>query len=213
MLAWFRALMPKEDRFFDLFERHAATLVDGAVALRALLDGTQDVPTACAAIAAREDEADAITRDALLAVRRTFITPFDRGDIQALVGSLDDAIDQMLKTAKAVQLFEVVAFEPAMREMGVVIQEAAQVTAEALPKLRALGENAAALNTLTERVIELEGRADDLHNAGRKSLFKASSLDPMAFLVGSELYDHLEKVMDRFEDVANQISSIVVEHV
>jgi uncharacterized protein len=213
MLAWFRALMPKEDRFFDLFERHAATLVDGAVALRALLEGTQDIAGACAAIAAREDEADAITREALLAVRRTFITPFDRGDIQALVGSLDDAIDQMLKTAKAVQLFEVTAFEPAMREMGVVIQEAAQVTAEALPKLRALGENAAALNNLTERVIELEGRADDLHNAGLKTLFKASRRDPMAFLVGSELYDHLEKVMDRFEDVANQISSIVVEHV
>jgi predicted phosphate transport protein (TIGR00153 family) len=213
MLAWFRALMPKEDRFFDLFERHAATLVDGAVALRALLEGTQDIAGACAAIAAREDEADAITREALLAVRRTFITPFDRGDIQALVGSLDDAIDQMLKTAKAVQLFEVTAFEPAMREMGVVIQEAAQVTAEALPKLRALGENAAALNSLTERVIELEGRADDLHNAGLKTLFKVSRRDPMAFLVGSELYDHLEKVMDRFEDVANQISSIVVEHV
>lgn len=213
MLAWFRALMPKEDRFFGLFERHAATLVDGAIALRALLDGTQDIAGACAAIAAREDEADAITREALLAVRRTFITPFDRGDIQALVGSLDDAIDQMLKTAKAVQLFEVTAFEPAMREMGVVIQEAALVTAEALPKLRALGENATALNGLTERVIELEGRADDLHNAGLKRLFKASRQDPMAFLVGSELYDHLEKVMDRFEDVANQISSIVVEHV
>ncbi|KAA0123971.1 DUF47 domain-containing protein [Methylobacterium sp. P1-11] len=213
MLAWFRALMPREDRFFDLFERHAGTLEEGAAALRALLDGTQAVPEAYAAIAAHEDAADAITREALLAVRRTFITPFDRGDIQALVGSLDDAIDQMLKTAKAVQLFEVTTFEPAMREMGAVIQEAAQVTAAALPKLRALGENAAALNGLTERVIELEGRADDLHNDGLKALFKASGRDPMAFLVGSELYGHLEKVMDRFEDVANQISSIVVEHV
>jgi uncharacterized protein len=213
MLAWFRALMPKEDRFFDLFERHAATLVDGAAALRALLDGTQDQAEACRAIADHEDKADAITREALLAVRRTFITPFDRGDIQALVGSLDDAIDQMLKTAKAVQLFEVTAFEPAMREMGAVIAEASAVVAEALPKLRALGENAAALNALTERVIQLEGRADDLHNAGLKALFRASRQDPMAFLIGSELYDHLEKVMDRFEDVANQISSIVVEHV
>jgi hypothetical protein len=213
MLAWFRALMPKEDRFFDLFERHAATLVDGAAALRALLDGTQDVQAACREIAEHEDNADAITREALLAVRRTFITPFDRSDIQALVGSLDDAIDQMLKTAKAVQLFEVTAFEQAMRQMGAVIQEAASVVAEALPKLRAMGENATALNTLTERVIRLEGQADDLHNAGLKSLFRASRQDPMAFLVGSELYDHLEKVMDRFEDVANQISSIVVEHV
>ncbi|MDP4006067.1 DUF47 domain-containing protein [Methylobacterium sp. NEAU K] len=213
MLTWFRALMPKEDRFFDLFEQHAATLVQGSAALRALLDGTQDVPVACQAISAYEETADAITREALLAVRRTFITPFDRGDIQALVGSLDDAIDQMLKTAKAVQLFEVTTFEPSMREMAAVIQEAASVTAEALPKLRAMGENATALNSLTEHVIQLEGRADDLHNAGLKELFKASRQDPMAFLVGSELYDHLEKVMDRFEDVANQISSIVVEHV
>lgn len=213
MLSWFRALMPKEDRFFDLFEQHAVTLVDAAAALRTLLDGTQDLVQACEAIARHEDKADAITREALQAVRRTFITPFDRGDIQALVGSLDDAIDQMLKTAKAVRRFEVTRFEPEMREMGVVIGEAASVVSEALPKLRALGENATALNALTERVIQLEGRADDLHEAGLKALFRASRQDPMAFMVGSELYDHLEKVMDRFEDVANQISSIVVEHV
>lgn len=213
MLGWFRALMPKEDRFFDLFERHAATLVDGAAALRTLLDGTRDLAQACAAIAEHEDKADTITQEAMQAVRRTFITPFDRGDIQALVSSLDDAIDQMLKTAKAVRLFEVTRFEPEMREMGAIIQEAATVVAEAVPKLRALNENATTLNALTERVIQLEGRADDLHEAGLKALFKASRQDPMAFLVGSELYDHLEKVMDRFEDVANQISSIVVEHV
>ncbi|MDQ0448681.1 uncharacterized protein Yka (UPF0111/DUF47 family) [Methylobacterium aerolatum] len=205
--------MPKETPFFDLFERHAATLVDGAAALRSLLDGTQDLPRAFASIAAHEDKADTITQEALQAVRRTFITPFDRSDIQDLVGSLDDAIDQMLKMAKAVRRFEVTRFEAEMREMGVIIEEAAAVVAEALPKLRALNENAADLNVLTERVIRLEGRADDLHEAGLKALYQASRQDPMAFIVGSELYDHLEKVMDRFEDVANQISSIVVEHV
>lgn len=213
MLGLFRALMPKEDRFFELFERHAATLVEGAAALRTLLDGTVEVPEACRAIARHEDRADAITREALLAVRKSFITPFDRGDIQAFVTALDDTIDQMQKTAKTVELFEVRSFTPPMREMGVVIQEAAQVMAEAVPLLRALGTNAASLNRLTERIIELEGRADDIHNAGLKALFRASGENAMAFLVGSEIYDHLEKVMDRFEDAANQISSIVVEHV
>ncbi len=166
MLGWFRALMPKEDKFFDLFERHAATLVDGSAALRSLLDGTRDLQQAFDAIAEHEDKADAITSEALQAVRRTFITPFDRGDIQELVGSLDDAIDQMLKTAKAVRRFEVTQFEPEMREMGAVIQEAASVVAEAMPKLRSLNENATDLNALTERVIQLEGRADDLHESG-----------------------------------------------
>ena len=119
--------MPKEDRFFELFNRHAATLVDGAQALNDLLAGGESAAQACQTIAVHESKADDITREALLAVRRTFITPFDRSDIQALVGALDDAIDQMQKTAKAVQLFGVTAFEPAMREMGAIIREAATV--------------------------------------------------------------------------------------
>ena len=62
-------------------------------------------------------------------------------------------------------------------------------------------------------MIQLEGRADDVHNRGLKALYRDSRSDPMAFVVGAEIYDHLEKVMDRFEDVANRISSILVEHV
>ena len=214
MLDWFRALMPKEDRFFDLFDAHAQTLVDGAAALRRLIEGGEGVAAATRAIAIHEENADGITRDALLAVRRSFITPFDRSDIQALVSTLDDTIDQMQKTAKAAQLFEVTRFEPPMGEMAGIIVEAAARTREAVPLLRSVGDNATRLNELTEAVIELEGQADDVHGAGLKALFLAArGGDPMAYLVGSEIYDHLEKVMDRFEDVANRISSIVVEHV
>jgi uncharacterized protein len=214
MLGWFRALMPKEDRFFDLFEAHAQTLVDGASALEALTKGGEGVADACRTIAIHEERADQITRDALLAVRRSFITPFDRSDIQALVSTLDDTIDQMQKTAKAAQLFEVSRFEPPMGEMASLIVEAAARTREAVPLLRAVGSNATRLNDLTEAVIRLEGRADDVHGAGLKSLFLAArGSDPMTYLVGSEIYDHLERVMDRFEDVANRISSIVVEHI
>lgn len=212
MLSWFRALMPKEDRFFDLFDRHAATLVDGARALVGLLGGGEAVLRCARSIAQHEEAADEITREALSAVRRTFITPFDRSDIQDLVTTLDDTIDQMQKTAKAAQLFEVFAFEPPMREMGQIILEAASLTHEAVPLLRAIGRNATRLNSLTEQVIQLEGRADDVHNQGVKALYLASRSDPMAFIMGSEIYDHLEKVMDRFEDVANRISGILVEH-
>ena len=212
MLDWFRALMPKEDRFFGLFDRHARTLVEGAGALKDLLGGGDAVPGAAARVAQHEEVADEITREALDAVRRTFITPFDRSDIQALVTALDDTIDQMKKTAKTALLFEVSRFEPPMREMGDIIAEAAAITAEAVPLLRSLGANATRLNGLTERVIQLEGRADDVHEKGIKALYLASRSDPMAFVVGSEIYDHLEKVMDRFEDVANRISSVLVEN-
>jgi uncharacterized protein Yka (UPF0111/DUF47 family) len=92
MLGWFRALMPKEERFFELFTRHAQVTLSGAEALLALLSGSGDVVRCCNEVNSREEEADAITRDVLTALRRSFITPLDRGDIKDLITSMDDAI-------------------------------------------------------------------------------------------------------------------------
>ena len=213
MLRWFQAMMPREAGFFDMFDRHAATLVKGAGALSQLLRGEVAVAEGCAAIVRHETEADDITREVLLAVRRTFVTPFDRSDIKDLITSLDDAIDQMQKTAKAVTLFEVETFEEPMKQMGEIIITAAQRTVEAVALLRDMRRNTARLNGVTEEVTRLEEQADAMHDAGLKALFKAHRHDdPMAYIVGVEIYDHLEKVMDRFEDVANRISGIVIEH-
>jgi predicted phosphate transport protein (TIGR00153 family) len=214
MLRWFQALMPREERFFDLFESHAKTLCGGARALRDLLsEGGDGVPGWCADIARHESEADDIARDVLLAVRRTFITPFDRGDIRDLISSMDDAIDQMHKTAKAITLFEQRRFEPHMVTLGEVIVKTADLTAEAVPLLREMRGNAARLNTITEEVRRLEEDSDDLYDKGMVELYRGPArVDAMAFIVGSEIYDHLEKVVDRFEDVANRISGVLIEH-
>jgi uncharacterized protein Yka (UPF0111/DUF47 family) len=118
MLGWFQALMPKEERFFQLFERHAAILVAGAEALRGLLRGGESIESYCKQIFQLEAEADDITRQVLIVVRRTFVTPFDRTDIRDLITSMDDAIDQMNKTAKAIVLFELRSFEPQMQQMS-----------------------------------------------------------------------------------------------
>src|SRR5690349_21660113 len=107
MFRWFQALMPHEDRFFRLYDQHARLLVEGAGALCELLQSGQGAPEAARRVMALEIQADAVARDVLLLVRRTFITPFDRGDIKDLINTLDDTIDQMQKTAKAVLLFEV----------------------------------------------------------------------------------------------------------
>ena len=153
----------------------------------------------------------------LTAVRRTFITPFDRTDIQDLVTSMDDSIDQMNKTAKNIVLFEVRQFDPQMQEMGEIILQAANLVLKAMPLLSAIGKNVGELHALTEEIIRIEEQADHLHEQGRKALFLANRDDnaqgtPMKFIVGSELYDHLEKVVDRFEDVANKVSSLVTDH-
>ena len=216
MLGWFQALMPKEERFFPLFERHAAIVVAGAEALRGLLQGGDTIESYCKQVFQREAEADEVTREVLIAVRRTFITPFDRPDIQHLITSMDDAIDQMNKTAKTIVLFEIRTFEPQMQQMGDIILQSAKIVLEAVPLLSSIGANAGRLGALTTRLIAVEEEADDLYNRGLKALFLASRSEgnqgnAMRFIVGSELYDHLEKVVDRFEDVAKEISSIVVD--
>lgn len=213
MLSWFQAMLPKEEGFFDHFNDHAAILVDGAEALRRLLEGDGQVEDACKRIMEREDAADKVAGEVLLAVRRSFITPFDRSDIRGLITSMDDAIDQMQKTAKAIMLFDVKSFEPQMRVMGDEIVEAARTTRSAVELLRRMNKNAPELTRLTHHVTQLENRSDDVYDEGMKALVRQTrGGDAMAYIVGAEIYDHLEKVMDRFEDVANRISGIMTEH-
>jgi predicted phosphate transport protein (TIGR00153 family) len=214
MFRWFQALMPREDRFFELYNRHARILVQGAGALGTLLEGGPGVAGAAQKVFAFEEQADAVTREMLLLVRRTFITPFDRGDIKDLISTLDDTIDQMQKTAKAVLLFEVDVLEPEMAAMGKQILQAAQLTLEAVGLLASLRDNTARLNAITEEIIRLEDDSDTLNDKGIKALFlRHRDGNAMGYIVGIEIYDHLEKVMDRFEDVAKRISGIVIEQV
>lgn len=214
VLSWFRALMPREDRFFDLFDAHALTVVEAAEALEKVLAGGPALEQHCSRIVELEDKADRITADVLLAVRKSFITPFDRGDIKDLIQSLDDAIDMMHKVVKTIRLFEQKSFDPGMQEMGVIVVKAARLVAEAVPLLHKIGTNATRLNSIAEEVMRIEGRADELHEKGLKDLFQRhGASDPMAYMIGSELYGELEKVVDRFEDVANEISGIVIENV
>jgi uncharacterized protein len=172
MLGWFRALMPKEERFFELFTRHARVTLTGAEALRALLQGGDDVLHHCKEIGMRENEADEITREVLTALRRTFITPLDRGDIKDLITSMDDAIDQMNKTAKVIALFELTHFEKPMQEMGEIIVRAAKLSMEAVPLHESIGTQNARLNALTEEIIRIEERSDQLSRPGTQGTIR-----------------------------------------
>ena len=184
--------MPREERFFGLFNAHARLLVDGGEALRVLLRGGDGVPAACRNVMEYENRADGLARDGLLLTRRSFITPFDRSDIKQLISSLDDSIDQMQKTAKAILLFEVRAFESEMEQMGDIIVQAAKLTVEAVGLIGALRQQSARLNAITEEIIRLEDNADGLHDLGIKALFtRHRTGNAMEYIVGIEIYDHL----------------------
>jgi predicted phosphate transport protein (TIGR00153 family) len=206
-------MLPREDKFFDLFERHSHAVVGAAEALQQLLAG-KDVDRNADEIVRLEKEADLITAEVMLAVRRSFITPFDRSDIQDLIQSMDDAIDMMHKTVKTVRRFEQTEFDPLMQEMGVAVVEAARLVAEAVPLLNKVGQNVHRLSEIAEEVVKVEERSDDLYERGLRDLYRRHAKgDALAYFVGSELYNQLEKVVDRFEDVASEISGIVIENV
>jgi predicted phosphate transport protein (TIGR00153 family) len=213
MFKWFRTIMPQEAGFFDKFERHSVTLVGGSEVMSRMFANEEGIQEACRQISQYEEQADEVTRQVLHSVRRTFITPFDRSAITDLISSMDDAIDEMQKTAKAITQFEVAHFEPQMRDMAALAEEGAKLVAEAMPLLRKIGSNGGKLDEITEKIVHLEEAADHLHDAGLKALFlRHRDGNAMGYIVGREIYSHLERVLDRFEDVANEISGIVIDH-
>ena len=214
MFDFFKKLMPREDKFFDMFEAHTAKSVAAANYLRAALNGGKDMQANITALMKEEDDADRITDAVIDGLRKSFITPFDRADIQKLITDMDDAVDQMNKTAKAILLYEVSTFEPEMTEMAEDAVKMALLLQQAVPLLRNMGSNAARLHEITGKILAIEDDSDRRNEAGLKALLKGKAKkDPMAYIVGSEIYDHLEKCGDKFEDVAQTISGIVVEHV
>ena len=211
MFAGFPRLLPKTGNFCEMFETHAVTVVAAADALARLVqDGNRDH---IREVIEREHDADEIIRDMLRTVRETFLTPFDRGAITSLIGSMDDAIDEMQAAVQAIDLYEVTAFEQEMKDMTAIIVDAARLTAEAMPLLRDVGRNGPRLHELTERLVRMESHADEIHRAGLTRAFKElGPQDPLLFSVQREVYKHLERIVDAFEDVANEIDGIVIDH-
>ena len=213
MFAWFQRLLPQRGDFFGMFEAHAATLVAAAEALDQLAADGASPHQLLESIRDKEHQADDIIREVLTAVRKTFLTPFDRGAITSLIGAMDDAIDEMLAAARAIDLYELRELRPEMKEIIDLIMDAANVTAEAIPLLRDVSGNGAKLHALTERLVRLEGEADEIHAAGLKRAFQeVSAIGPLQFAVAREVFKNLERVTDAFEDVANQIDGLVIDH-
>ncbi len=215
MFGWFQRLLPQQGNFFDLFEAHATTLVAGrgragAAARRA----GRARPGISARIEEREHDADDITREVLQTVRRTFLTPFDRGAITDLIAAMDDTIDEMQSTANAVDLYEITEFEPEMRDMAAIIVDAARLTAEAMPLLRRVADNGHRLHELTERIVRMEGHADEIHAAGPQAhpTSRSARRTRCSSSCGTRCSSGSSGWSTAFEDVANEIDGIVIDH-
>jgi len=210
LLKLFRKLMPRDERFVDLICRHSAIVVDGAVEFRGILAGG-NYETHCKELFRLEDAADDVTKEVVLAIHKSFITPFDRGEILELISALDDTIDLMKYAARRMGLYNV-PYTAEMLAMADCAVRSTTAIRDAVPALDAIGRSVAVFNEMQQKVRTAEGEADDLLQRGLKTLFAGPGPAGDKFAV-EKVYEMIEAVVDRSEDVTDVIAGIVVEHV
>jgi len=212
MFGWFQRLLPRKSDFFSMFEAHAATLVKAAEALKLLAADHVSTGEVLQLIRDQEHQADEVIRNVLVEVRRTFLKPFDRSASTSLIVGLDDTIDEMLAAARAIDLYGLQELRPEMELMVDLIKQSADITAKCMPLLRKVSANGVELHQMTGTIVALEGQADEIHAQGLKRAFASAPQNPLQFAVAREVFKNLERVMDAFEDVANEIDGIVIDN-
>lgn len=200
-------LLPTSPKFFELFERQSATLLEGARALKELAENFDDVEAKAHRIKEIESNGDQITHDIIDSLNRTFITPFDREDIHALASSLDDVLDNIEGVASRFALFRVRELTPETRDLIVIIEKACLAIHEAVKCLRDRKE---VQKNLVE-INELENEADMISRDMTAKLFETAA-DFRELIMWKELYGRLEATTDDCEDVANIIEGIFVKN-
>ena len=203
--------MPHDERFIERFSEHSRLIVPAAEAFRALMSGDGRAEQHALEISRLEDAADQITRDTVLAIHRTFVTPFDRSQILDLITALDDTVDLMKDTGRRMVRYGV-GFTPEMQGMADCAVRAATAIRDAMPLLGAIDQNVDKLSAMSVEVRRIEGEADDLLDRGLRTLF-AGDTSPGHKLTVEKVYDLVEAVVDRCEDVVDVVDGIVVEQV
>jgi predicted phosphate transport protein (TIGR00153 family) len=202
--------MPREDRFFDLFEESARNMVKAAETLKELIYNWDDVGERIAEITELEHVGDKITHQIMGQVHRTFITPFDREDIALLAHSLDDVTDFIHATADAMFIYKVDRPTESAKKLSNIIVKAATEVEKSLPELRHRGR----LKNVLEQCVEinrLENEADIIFRSAMGELFDDTE-DIAEIIKWREIYEHMESATDRCEDVANVLEGVALKH-
>lgn len=207
----FRSLMPHDGRFIERFCEHSRNVVGGAQAFCSMLAGNGDVDAHYAELCRFEDAADDVTRETVMAIHRSFITPFDRSQILDLITALDDTIDLMKDTGRRMLRYGV-GFTPEMHGMADCIVRQATALRDGMPLLSSIDRNVERLSAMSIAVRHIEEEGDQLLDRGLRTLF-ASEGSAGYKLTVEKVYDLVEAVVDRCEDVVDVIDGIVVEQV
>jgi uncharacterized protein len=203
-------VLPAETKFYDWFEKAAQNMVSAATLLRTMLDDGQDWPGRVAQMTELEHQGDFITHEIFDLLHKTFITPLDHAEIQALTSSMDDVVDVIHAAADALLLYKVEQPRPEAKELSMVILAATQEIAASISALR----QKRTLSEMMPRVKEinrLENEADRIHRAAIAALVdrRAEVFDLIRW---KDIYDQLEDATDRCEDVADVLRTVVIKY-
>ena len=206
----FGSFLPKEYSFFDFFEQHASTCVEGTQVLLHLLRDVGDAAAYAKTIKDIEHAGDTITHHTLETLHKTFITPLDRDEIHQLISGMDDILDLVDATGQRLVMYDIQEVTPEAHELGAVLLEAVTQVQEAVRGLRGLKYPMDVLKLCVE-INRLENEGDAILRKSMARLFKEST-DPIYIIKWKEIYEFLENALDSCEDVANLIEGIVLEH-
>ena len=202
--------LPRDEKFYDFFEKCAQQVVQGAVQLEELLRNFSDVRVKAKQIKDIEHEGDLITHDTIESLNRTFITPFDREDIHDLITSLDDVLDYIEACAERLFLFKIdKTTEEAILISGILVKAVKQLE-QAVCQLRRLKDADSILKHCAE-IDRLENEGDYLNRAPVAKLFEADN-NPLEVIKWKEIYETMENAIDRCEDVANVLEGIALKN-
>jgi uncharacterized protein len=203
-------LMPREGDFFALFNAHAERIVEGSRELAVMLTTFDEVEKRAQYIDAAEHAADKITHETITLLHRTFITPFDREQIHQLITAMDDILDLMQDVAETIVLYDIRKITPESKQLAEICQMSCERVRAAVSLLKNVKEAAAILKTCQE-IDRLESDADRVMRSAMSKLFRDEP-DVKQLIKMRTVYELLESITDRCEDVANVIEGIVLEN-
>jgi predicted phosphate transport protein (TIGR00153 family) len=203
-------LMPREGKFFELFNAHAERIVEGSRELAAMIGTFSDLDAHAQRIDAAERAADKITHETIALLHKTFITPFDRDQIHQLINTMDDILDLIQDVAESVALYDLRSVTPEAKQLAEICQvccDRVKTTISLLPDIK----RSEAILKYCQEIDRLESDADRVMRSALSKLFREEN-DLKQVMKLRVIYDLLETITDRCEDVANIVEGIVLEN-
>ncbi|MBI0328214.1 DUF47 domain-containing protein [Burkholderia plantarii] len=206
----FGRFMPTEGKFFEIFNSHANFIVAGGRELELLIDNLADAEIHKQKVQSAEKSADKLTHETLELLHKTFITPIDRDDIHKLITTMDDVLDLMEDVATAVLLYDVRSVTAEASQLARIVTQTAQYLQQAVALLSDMKQSARILKAC-EEIDRWESEADRVLRSAISKLFREEN-DVKTLIKLKAIYELLEEITDKCEDVANIIEGIVLEN-